>query len=355
MYLKMSLLICVLHLFTAAWSVGLTESQINTVVEFFEEFRGGLKKEIPRILFAQYLLDSDYTKFENFFPTDETVIDDKTAADFLILLGGIEKKTDNLLEKSMTTYEVNLFARLFNVQDKKGVPDGLLNQAELVNLFDADLNLDPDFEDKIKKELDNNNSINAPTFLAAILKHKPEGNGLDKTQIDNCLPLYLWYRSKQLELSVQQELYKKLNIVSEGHMNLMEFQHTQSSAKALQEFLVFWSEYNTEDHGNSLFFTTRDVRDFINLFSLYDKDNDGVLSFLEFEPIFLKFFAGQDQVDVMYKYTGDTQFMSIATFLKMHYELIFEHDEKVTTKKKNDMANVKEPKKLHNLLQSIFL
>lgn len=53
----------------------------------------------------------------------------------------------------MATFEVRLFVRMFDIHDQKGAHDGLITYAELVNLLDVDLNLDPDLEEKIKNEL----------------------------------------------------------------------------------------------------------------------------------------------------------------------------------------------------------
>ncbi|XP_050426664.1 uncharacterized protein LOC126836982 [Adelges cooleyi] len=246
--------------------------------------------------------------------------------EFLIALGNLDKDTDDLRDSSFTTYEVRLFMRMFNIKDQKGVHDGFLTYAELVNLFDVDLYLEPDVKKNIKNELNSGDSINALKFLTTILKHKSKGNGLDKTQIMKVIRLYKPI-SGYFDDSYQQEFYNKLNIVSKDYKKLLEFEHVQPPALELQEFLVFWAEYNTEDHGNSRFFSSSDVRDFIYEFNLYDRKSDGVITFEEFKPIARTYFNEDYKCcfgkTVFDQYTGNQPEMNAAMFLNMKYYLVF--------------------------------
>ncbi|XP_050426331.1 uncharacterized protein LOC126836750 [Adelges cooleyi] len=317
MYFNYYLLFCVLNFFTAVRSIGLSKHQINSCVELFEKYKGS-NNEIPRMRAIKYLLDLGYRKLSEIFPSKENVLNDRTVSEFLVFLADQDKTSDHWEEKGLTTYEVKLFVRMFDAHDKKSVHDGLLTNDELVNLFDKDLNLDRDAKEQIKNEFINDDSINVPKFLAAIVKHKPEGRGLDKTQIEKCFALYRSHLS-HLITRAQNELLQTLHIVSDEYKNLLEFEHVRSAAKELQEFLVFWAEYNKGVDDNAPLLTSRQVREYIWKFTLHDQDKDGVLNFSEFNQLASTYFPGEDaELILETSYDPDNDYsMSAAMFLYM--------------------------------------
>ncbi|XP_050425994.1 uncharacterized protein LOC126836537 isoform X2 [Adelges cooleyi] len=271
MYFKISLLFCALYFITAVWSIGLSLPQINSCVQ----------------LSKKYITN---------------VIDDKTMPELLIKLAMVEKESDEWTEKGFTTYEVRLFVRMFTIQDKKGVHDGLLTYAELENLIDDGLSLKSDVKDKIKKKFNNDDLINAQQFLAAILEYKPEGKGLDKTQIQRCGILYK-YDYGYLHTERLKDLLQALHIVSNDYNTLLEFEHFQTAANELKELLVIWSEYNKDVEENSPCFTSKEVREYISEFSLYDRNMNGVLKFEEFKPIANLYFSPYKPISILKLYS----------------------------------------------------
>ncbi|XP_050425996.1 uncharacterized protein LOC126836538 isoform X2 [Adelges cooleyi] len=284
MYIKISLLFCALYFFTAVRSVGLREHQINSCVELSERYKI-INNVIPRMRTMTHLMDLGYKMLINFFPS-------------------IEKKEDwiDWEEQNLTTHEVRIFMGMFTIQDKKGVHDGLLTYAELVSLINNDLTLKPDVKGNIKNEFNNGDLINAQKFLAAILKHKPEGKGLDKKQIQICSSLYK-FDYDHLPAASLKDLLLKLQIVSNEYDSLLEFEQFQTAANELKELLVLWSEYNKDVDANSPSITSMEVREYLCDFSMYDRNGDGVLNYWEFEPIAHLYMPEYRAMDVLKKYS----------------------------------------------------
>ncbi|XP_050426465.1 uncharacterized protein LOC126836851 [Adelges cooleyi] len=205
-------------------------------------------------------------------------------------------------------------------------------------------------------------------FLVTILKHKPNGKGLDIAQLRKCSALYTsFYVNLPTEGLI--DLFLTLKIVSDGYVGLLfEFDHAQPPANELQELLVFLSEYNKEVDENSKHFTTLDVRDMIKEFSSYDVNNDAVLSYSEFKWFVRDYSITEDILDN----TGTPELKSVAklyhlaqteptgngahfnhdenfsmttdTFFYLKFYLRFVQNKEdgikeMTTKTSNDMAN----------------
>ncbi|XP_050427580.1 uncharacterized protein LOC126837670 [Adelges cooleyi] len=167
-----------------------------------------------------------------------------------------------------------------------GEPDGLLTHAELVSLIDDDSFLEPKHEEETKNEFNDGDSINALffldegkregkaesegrgkgegegegegegngqgegqaesqgkvqdkgvdkdgdsinalMFLATILKHKPNGKGLDMVQLRKCSDLYTSFYVNLPTDSVV-DLFLSLQIVSNDYVGLLyEIEHVQ--------------------------------------------------------------------------------------------------------------------------------
>ncbi|XP_050426473.1 uncharacterized protein LOC126836857 [Adelges cooleyi] len=378
MYLKITLLICALHFFAAVWSVGLMEVHINKIDEFFDKYRGRLN-EVPKNIIIHFLLNEMlYNKLTKVYTSEDAVIDDKTVPNFLLKMGLIDKDIDDPQERGMTTYEIKLYVKMFNVHDKKSVegeaegkgegdseaegkgegdseaegkgegdieddgegePDGVLTHAEFSDLLDAVLNLEADVKLKIKNKLKNNNAINVAKFLATLMEHRTRGKGLDKRHIEKAITLYECYYAN-LNRGKQQELYENLNIVSDEYKDLIDFEHPQSIGYELQEFLIFWAENNNEVEGVAI--PSKDVRDIVYEFTRYDTGNDGVVSFEEFEPIFRSYFNENEDIrGVFKKYTNNNADMTAAMFMNIKYDKIFlrnKNNEDVTMEETNDTA-----------------
>ncbi|XP_050426662.1 uncharacterized protein LOC126836980 [Adelges cooleyi] len=160
------------------------------------------------------------------------MVDDKGLPDLLIYLGTLEKLSDEWKEITFTTFDLNLFMKIFKQKDKEGVEgegeaDGLLTHDKLVSLIHDNLILEPKFVENIMNEFKDADSINALMFLATILKHKPEGKGLDIIQLRKCSALY---KSFSVHLSTDSlvDLFLSLQIVSEDYVGLLyEIEHVR--------------------------------------------------------------------------------------------------------------------------------
>ncbi|XP_050426650.1 uncharacterized protein LOC126836973 [Adelges cooleyi] len=227
MNFNISLLIVSIYVFTAAWSLGLSESDIHKIVQLVEDYRAQNDDNI-RITMLEYgLIDNDNNR--KFYNNDNdcvykfdgvAMIDDKSLPDLLIYLSNLEKLSDDWKGRTLTTYEVEIFLKIFQKKEQEGVKDGLITHAELVSLIDDDLILDPEFEENIKKEFNDGDSVNALMFLATILKHKPNGKGLDIIQLRKCSALYKsFYVNFPIESRI--DLFLALQIISDNYVGLL--------------------------------------------------------------------------------------------------------------------------------------
>ncbi|XP_050444486.1 uncharacterized protein LOC126848029, partial [Adelges cooleyi] len=176
------------------------------------------------------------------------------------------------------------------------------------------------------------------------------GKGLDKIQIQRCFKVYNCNYDHYPTASLK-ELLQSLHIVSNDYDSLFEFEHFQTAANELKELLVLWSEYNKDVDANLPLFTSTQVREHIDNFTLYDKDNNGILDYWEFEPVGNLYFPIYKPITIFKRYSdlyftpeclefapvikrrkagadGDdilnkTYSMSTAMFLNMKYFLIF--------------------------------
>ncbi|XP_050439451.1 uncharacterized protein LOC126844957 isoform X2 [Adelges cooleyi] len=283
---KTSVLFCVLYFFTETWSIGLDKDQIRKLVALPND-----EGTFRSIVIITYLLEVGYTgddeKLEKkqslpFCSSKEKefVVNIKTMPDFLILLADNNKNTDCWKNEGFTTYEVKLFVRMFIVQDKRGVHDGLLNGSEIIELFNNLRNQTDEHKQNVKNEFPDGEPINVLMYLAAILKHKSKLKHLNEAQINKCQALYKSTK-KYLDNKKQKKLFKTLGMVPKKYNFLLDFEHVRSAALELQELLVFWSEQN-EEYDRSAPLITQ-VRQYMWEFAIYDLNKDGLLDIYELE------------------------------------------------------------------------
>ncbi|XP_050426137.1 uncharacterized protein LOC126836615 isoform X2 [Adelges cooleyi] len=279
MHLKITVILCALYFFTVAKSTGLNEKQINVFVETIKKIKyskvaGG--DQIFRQMSVQLMLSLSYTDFNETFPYTID-INDKTAPGYLMDLAVMDKGTDDWKVKCFTSQEVNLFVIMFITADqKKKIPQGLLTQHMLRNLIDAQLKLETGIKEKIKKEFKDGELINAPKFLAAIVKHKPVGRGLNVEQVMKCIDLYNNHLDGDGCIKSEEiiKIYEKLNIVTNIYNYQVAFESKRPAALDVQELLIVLADYNNEESG---VLSSKAVRDISWEFKKLDKNKDGVI------------------------------------------------------------------------------
>ncbi|XP_050442452.1 uncharacterized protein LOC126846717 [Adelges cooleyi] len=288
MHFKIVVLFSVLNFFTATWSFGLGLRHINGLIDISENFC------INNRMIETYFVSEGITNSDQITTLKRNLDEDTTLSEFLISLAYCNKGTFSFAEKSLSTYEVKLFVRMFVAQDKKGKHDGFLNRYELQKLIGKGFNLKKNIKKLIKSEFKDKKRIHVLTYLAVILKHKPLGSGLDEEQIDECHILCDSY-DQFLDSEYQQHLFGSLkHIVSKKYVNdLLDIHHVHPAPLELKELVIFWAEYN-EAGVKVPFLTTEEVRNAMAQFTKFDQDKDGLLNFEEFSNLVVEEYSDPD-------------------------------------------------------------
>ncbi|XP_050438730.1 uncharacterized protein LOC126844518 [Adelges cooleyi] len=286
MHFKSAVILCALYFVTVTQSIGLHSYQIDQLILKQNVYKDTIPNEEIIAYFAEVGYTGDVKPFEKKtfeekqhcslikWKQNEFVVNNKTMAEFLILLADNNKKTDSWMVEGFTTYEVKLFVRMFNVQDKEGEHDGLLDKAELIKLLNDKFILTESHKENIINEFTDGKSINILPYLAAILKYKNKyRHHLNKAQIDKCHDVYKKSK-KHLNRKKQSELFQDLYIVSMRYEHLLDIKH-ERPAHELQEILIFYSEYSRINDLTAPVISN--VRHQMWDFNYYDKNLDGLL------------------------------------------------------------------------------
>ncbi|XP_050442588.1 uncharacterized protein LOC126846826 [Adelges cooleyi] len=294
MHFKIVVLFCALNFLTTTRSFGLHQSHIKGLVNLFVTTNDVNNENYYDMIDEYFIFWAGITDDVQVHALKKTLDDDITMTEFLILLAYNKKELFTWMEISLSTYEVELFVRMFNAQDTLGESDALLTQDEFNDLIDNGFNLKADVKELIKNEYKGENTIHVLQFLAAMLKYKKMGKGLNNAQLNKCYALYTNSSNGFLDSHKRRKLLETLNIVSDEYVELLDFKNVYPAAQELKVLLVLWSEYNEDVDVTSdsvSFLTTEEVWLGICDFTQYDDNGDGLLSSLEFYYFATDFFS----------------------------------------------------------------
>ncbi|XP_050424573.1 uncharacterized protein LOC126835795 [Adelges cooleyi] len=264
-------------------SVGLNGEQIDMLRPLFTKHTKGIefisKNEIVNI--GQRIGVDNFSDFD--YDRDVTIA--RKLEDFLVFLANNDKITDTFT-RNLSSFEVRLYVGMFREKDQRG--DGLLTYTEVLEVIKP-LHLDKWTNriclvrsvnqctiDGFKKD----EKTNALEFLYRMWAIKPEGKGLDRSQVQEASDLQKHHKNIYHDQIVPEAItlfLKRASIVKEDYEGKLAFGSKRKSFLELQELLVVSAEHKNNTKIKPVY-STCSVRYVIWDFFQRDTDKDGTLN-----------------------------------------------------------------------------
>ncbi|XP_050423943.1 uncharacterized protein LOC126835409 isoform X2 [Adelges cooleyi] len=194
-------------------------------------------------------------------------------------------------DKILTPFEAEFYLRMFMKHIEQVKQDGYLTRDQLAGVLESLYNIKGDEKSRIIESC--SDKIYAAEFLSIMLENLPEGNGLNKAQIEEFIGLYRFHQNEYgcIQPSQIYNIFQEFNMANEPLKGF--FYPNRPAAKVLMELMIVTAERSKKVNNDEIVLSTKEVRSLISEFTILDTDKDGILSNNEAEN-FLKGFLSKN-------------------------------------------------------------